>query len=68
VNDFESATLESDEHFREAKSGQLPDSLRLTQAPDTATPQVRAARVDIASVIPSNARDPGIASGADSSP
>jgi hypothetical protein len=37
--------------------------LRLTQARDTATPQVRVARVDTGSVIPRNARDCGVACG-----
>jgi hypothetical protein len=35
-------------------------SSRVTQARDTATPHVRFARVDTGSVIPSNARDPGV--------
>jgi hypothetical protein len=43
-------------------------SLRVTQARDTATSQVRSARVSTGSVIPSSARDPGVAGGADSSP
>ncbi len=37
--------------------------MRVTQSRDTATPQVRVARVDTGSVIPRNARDPGVASG-----
>jgi len=40
----------------------------VTQARDTATPQVHSARSGICSVILSNARDPGVACGADSSP
>jgi hypothetical protein len=42
--------------------------LAMTQARDTATLRVRFARAGGGAVIPSHARDPGVASGGDSSP